>query len=275
LRLTAIYSLFDKRGSIYSSRPDDYVGNQLLCPNEVHILLVPYGDAWRKLRKAVQSVLNLTAIDKFLPIQNAEAAQTLYQLLKDPGNCWKHLRRYSTAVILASVFGQRGESYESEKVQALYHAQEQFTALLAPGAHPPVDAFPFLRYIPSFLAPWKIKASLIRQEQRSLYFKLMNETQARIASGGATGCFMEKLISEQEKSALTEEQVAYTGGGFVSRKVLSLKAELTDFKDGGGLRHHFINAADVCPSHDRVSWCAKEGSEGVGRCLWDESVPII
>lgn len=119
--------LFDKRGALYSSRPYNFIGNELICPNETHILLVPYGQGWRVLRKAVQALLNVKAVDNVSPIQNAEAIQTVYQLVKDPTGYYNHIRRYSTAVILSSVYGQRGADFHSPKVEALYHAQEQFT----------------------------------------------------------------------------------------------------------------------------------------------------
>lgn len=215
-RLTHYTRLFDKRGAIYSSRPASYVGNELLCPNDAHILLVPYGPGWRALRKAVQSLLNVTAVDALLPVQEAEAIQTLHEILEDPTTSFNSIRRYSTAVILASVFGQRGDRYEAPKVQALYHAQEQFTEILAPGATPPVDAFPFLKYMPSFLAPYKSRAAKIRHEQRSLYSGLLDETEARMDKRGKLPCFMDKLLGSREKSGLNAEQLIYTGGILVT-----------------------------------------------------------
>src|SRR3954452_15342042 len=112
--------LFDKRGGIYSSRPENYIGNELICPGNTHILLGPYSGAWRSLRKSVQALLNVNSVDALLPIQNAEATQTMYDLIRTPDAYYDHLRRYSTAVILASVFGKRGETFSSGKVQALY-----------------------------------------------------------------------------------------------------------------------------------------------------------
>ncbi|KAF9891400.1 hypothetical protein FE257_004256 [Aspergillus nanangensis] len=207
-----VRDLLDKRGAIYSSRPDNHVGNDLICPDETHILLAPYGPGWRILRKTVQALLNVRAVDAMFPIQNAEASQTMHQLLHDPEGYYDHIRRYSTAVILSSVFGQRGKDFNSPKVRALYHAQEQFTSILAPGATPPVDAFPWLRYLPKSLAGWKEKAQTIRAEQRELYFSLMEETKARVANGAVTGCFMEEVLKDQEKAGLDDEHVAYLGG---------------------------------------------------------------
>lgn len=170
------------------------------------------------LRKAVQALLNVKAVDSMFPIQNAEATQTMYQLVRDPNGYYDHIRRYSTAVILSSVYGQRGAEFASPKVQALYHAQDQFTSILAPGATPPVDAFPWLRYIPEFFAGWKVRAKAIRKEQRSLYFSLLEETKARISKGALTGSFMERVLQDQSKSGLDDEHIAYLGGILVSAK---------------------------------------------------------
>lgn len=178
--------------------------------------MVPYGAGWRALRKTIQALLNVKAVDSMVPIQNAEATQTMCQLFQDPDGYYDHIRRYSTAVILSSVFGQRGAEFNSPKIRALYHAQEQFTSILEPGATPPVDAFPFLRYIPQFFASWKVKAKAIRAEQRSLYFSLIEETKARIAKGNVTGSFMERVLQDQPKNELDDEHIAYLGGILVS-----------------------------------------------------------
>ena len=207
-----VQELLEKRSAIYSSRPPNYIANSLICPNDTHILFSPYGPGWKAQRKAVQALFVPREISSMLPLQNAEATQTVYDLLCDPAGYYEHIKRFSTAIILASVFGQRGETFHSEKVQALYDAQHRFTALLEPGAAPPVDAFPFLKYLPEFAAPWKAASRTIRQDQRALYFQLMEETKDRMLQGKGTGCFMEKLIQSQEKSGLDDEHVAYLGG---------------------------------------------------------------
>ena len=97
-------------------------------------------------------------------------------------------------------------------MQALYHAQDQFTAILEQGATPPVDAFPFLELLPEFVAPWKVRAKNIREEQRSLYFSLLEETKERMREGKAEHCFMAKVLEGQEKNEFDDEHVAYLGG---------------------------------------------------------------
>ncbi|KAJ5777836.1 hypothetical protein N7520_001082 [Penicillium odoratum] len=207
-----VKELFDKRGAIYSSRPHLYAPNKLICPDNLHILLAQYGPTWKAMRKAFMGILNVNATDALLPIQLAESTQTMCDLLDDPEGYYDHIRRYSTSVILTTVYGQRGESFKSHKVQALYHAQDRFTRILEPGAIPPIDAFPFLRTLPEFLSPWKKESKEIRQEQSSLYLGLMEETKQRRGKHDSEPCLIEKLLDDQENNGLSDGQIAYVGG---------------------------------------------------------------
>ncbi|KAF7557676.1 hypothetical protein G7046_g5968 [Stylonectria norvegica] len=207
--------LFDQRGSIYSSRPIGYVANALVCPNDIHLLLLQYGKEWRKQRKILQGLLSVNVVDKLLPLQQAEATQTMFQLVQDPEGYYDHIRRYTTAVILASVYGRRGARFDSPNVQALYHAQDQFTAILEQGACPPVDAFPILKMMPEFLSPWKTRAKAVREEQKSLYLRLLRETSKRLEMGKGSNCFLRTMLQDQEKNNMDDEHVAYLAGNLM------------------------------------------------------------
>jgi cytochrome P450 len=204
--------LLEKRGHIYSSRPANYIANELICKNNTHILFAPYGDDWKALRKGAQGLFTPRELAGIKPIQEAEATQTVYHIIRDPGRYYEHIQRYTTAVILASVFGQRGEDFNSPNIQALYDVQNRFTALLEPGVAPPVDGLTFLQYLPEYLAPWKRKTKEIRRDQRALYFRLYDATKERMSRGTRTGSFMEKLIDDQMKNKLDDEHTIYLGG---------------------------------------------------------------
>ncbi|KAK9419088.1 putative Cytochrome P450 [Seiridium unicorne] len=210
-----VKALFDQRGSIYSSRANGYIANEVVCPNEIHILLLQYGAEWRKQRKILQSLLGVNVVDRLLPLQEAEATQTMLQLVQDPQGYYDHIRRYTTAVILASVYGQRGARFDSPNVQALYHAQDQFTALLEQGATPPVDEYPFLKMLPDFLAPWKRWANAVREEQSSLYLRLLRETRKRLEAGKGGDCFLRSMLQDQEKNDMDDEHIAYLAGNLM------------------------------------------------------------
>ncbi|EON69256.1 hypothetical protein W97_08416 [Coniosporium apollinis CBS 100218] len=210
----AVRDLFDKKGAIYSSRPPNHIGTELIARDNTHLLLMPYGAEWRNQRKVYQSILNITAVTSLQRLQEAEAVLTLQQLMQTPEKYYDHIRRYSTAVILSSVFGIRGPEFEDPNIQRLYHVQDQFTAILETGATPPVDIFPFLKQIPTFMAPWRKWALSIRSEQRQLYFELLKCVKDRLQRGVRRNCFMDELLDESKraKHGLDEEHIAYIGG---------------------------------------------------------------
>jgi cytochrome P450 len=192
---------------MYSSRPDNHIANDLIFKDKTHILFLPYGREWRLMRKTLQELLRTTVVDEILPIQEAESIQTLHHLMHSPERWFDHVRRYSTAVILASVFGLRGAHFDSPRVKALYEVQDQNTAINELSATPPVDIFPFLKSLPGFVSPWKKWAKNIRTEYRELLVKLVEDSKI-----SGMDCFFAKMMRAQEKSGLTEEQVAYLGG---------------------------------------------------------------
>lgn len=118
------------------------------------------------------------------------------------------------------MFGQRAKRFDSPNVQALYHAQDQFTAILEQGATPPVDAFPFLKYFPG--AAWKKWAHEVRREQRGLYMRLLEETRDRLGRGKGQDCFLRYILAEQDKNEMDDEHVAYLAGNLVSHSLPSL-----------------------------------------------------
>lgn len=214
--------LFEKRGAIYSSRMPNYIGELAAGGPDTHILMSRYGTSWRQQRKVMQGLLSTTEVDKVLPIQNAEAISTVYLILKEPQGWYNHIRRYSTAVILATVFGQRGLRYESKMVRDLYDVQDRFNTLLEVNSNPPVDAFPILRYLPEKFASWKKECREIRERQDILYVGLLNATKQKIREG-EVNCFMARMISTQPSHGLDDVAMARLGGVFVSDSPLSMK----------------------------------------------------
>lgn len=179
------------------------------------------------MRKTLQELLRTTAVDEILPIQEAESIQTLHHLIHSPERWFDHVRRYSTAVILASVFGLRGAHFDSPRAKALYDVQDQNTAINELGATPPVDIFPFLKSLPDIVSPWRKWARNIRTEYRELLFRLVEDSKS-----SGVDCFFAKMMKSQEKSGLKEEQVAYLGGILVGSPRVSLSFVLvsdTDF----------------------------------------------
>ena len=78
-----------------------------------------------------------------------------------------------------------------------------------PGAHPPVDLIPIMKYIPERWASWKTEVKITRSLQRKLYFGLLEQVEARLQKGSSSGCFMETVIEKGPGFGLDREAVGY------------------------------------------------------------------
>ncbi|KAL1665083.1 cytochrome P450 [Schizophyllum commune] len=155
-------------------------------PNSLHDLvtdgwsffLCRYSARWRQMRKAAQALLSPAASKEYIPIQEAEATQLQFDILTTPENFFNHIHRFSTSIILSVVYGQRAPRHETPTAGAFSEVNTRWANYLRPGATPPVDLLPFLKYLPECLAPWKKEARAIRDTQVTSFLTNLIRDQA-------------------------------------------------------------------------------------------------
>lgn len=234
---THVRDLLDSRGrgAIYSDRPNMFIADYIIpmpAGADAHLGFARYGTKWRRARKKIVEFLTDREVEKLVNVQHAESSQLMWEFLKNcsggEGDGLKAYRQYSLryfgAVILASVFGIRGKDADAQsKVIRFYALQDEWAGILDQGQTPPMEVFPWLRYVPDFLTPWKgwkERAGSIKEKQSSLYHELFSETAARLAAGKSEDCFLARLIKDQEaavgsgrtKDVFTQVELDYIGG---------------------------------------------------------------
>ncbi|KAK0450101.1 cytochrome P450 [Armillaria borealis] len=181
-------------------RPPHYMGSVVAGGSSM--VLAGNSEVWRVLRKAAQTMLATQASLEYLPTQKAEAAQAFFT----------HIRRYSNSVILSVLYGKRCPRYESPEAKAFFTVNHLWNHTLEPGAHPPLDLLPFLRYLPG---SWKVLCKQVRRLQRQMYFDLLDECQARLQHGQETGFFIERVLQNQKFFGVDSEMTEYLGGALI------------------------------------------------------------
>ncbi|KAK7438476.1 hypothetical protein VKT23_018091 [Stygiomarasmius scandens] len=168
------------------------------------------------MRKAVHAVLTPSSAMQTSSIQFAESTQLMYDLLNDPKSHFKHIRRLSASVIFSILYGKRVPRYDSYEAASFFHHIHIQEHLFMPGAHLPVDIFPFLKYLPEGpLAPWKKECKELKDLHHMLYFGSLEQCKDRLDRGEGTDCLMEQVLACQEKFGLTWHQVGYIGGTLI------------------------------------------------------------
>jgi cytochrome P450 family 619 len=82
----------------------------------------------------------------------------------------------------------------------LYEHMEEFSKVMEPGNTPPVDVFPFLKYIPeSLLGNWRSRAQHVSKEMNDLFDEWLQYVIDRRASSGSRDCFLDRALDQGEK----------------------------------------------------------------------------
>lgn len=160
----------------------------------------------------VHSLLNITTSKEYVPYQMLENKQMLFQLLEQPQDFVKHIRRYSNALTTTMVFGWRTPTYEDENMKQLFDGFSEFAEINQTGAAALVDYYPILRRLPDFLLPAQKKAKMLHQAEKSLYRKHWLNAKDAIDKGTILPCFCVGMAKAQEKEGFDDDQAAYISG---------------------------------------------------------------
>ena len=84
---------------------------------------------------------------------------------------------------------------------------------MEPGATPPVDIYPFLKWIPErFFGNWVTRSRHIGEEMKVLYEEMLDRIVERRHQEGSRNSFMDKVLDQQEKLELSRSQLSFLGG---------------------------------------------------------------
>ncbi|KAJ9615082.1 hypothetical protein H2200_001156 [Cladophialophora chaetospira] len=208
-----IKQVLDKRSAISSERPTSLVAQQIITEGD-HLLWMNNTPAWRLMRKQIHQDLTETLCNKeHAKIQQAETVQMLHDMLQAPDVWTNHLKRFSNSVILSIVYGIRSPTFDAPYLKRLNDLVEIWARINEFGATPPVDIFPFLKYVPQqFLGNWVTRATKVHDELHALYNGLLSSVMKRREATGSMPSIVDRLLDQQEKTGLTTHQITLLAG---------------------------------------------------------------
>ncbi|KAL2838959.1 cytochrome P450 [Aspergillus pseudoustus] len=207
----AVKELLDRRSGIYSDRQEMYIG-QVLCSGGLRLLMMGYGSTWRMFRKMVHGLLNVVTSKSYVPYQMLENKQMLYELLTQPDDFLKHIRRYSNALTTTMVFGWRTPTYEDQKMKQLFDGFSEFAEINQTGAAAFIDFFPLLRKLPAFLLPTQNKAKELHKHEKALYKGHWLKAKEDIRNNNIKPCFCVGMYEAQKRDGFSDDQASYISG---------------------------------------------------------------
>lgn len=160
----------------------------------------------------IHGLLNITNSRKYVSYQMLENRQMLYELLTNPEDCLKHIRRYSNALTTAMVFGWRTPTYDDPKMMQLFDGFSEFAEINQTGTAALIDFFPWMRYLPDFLLPAQQKAKELHKHEKALYRSHWLRAKEEYENNTIRPCFCAGMYEAQKKDGFSDDQAAYISG---------------------------------------------------------------
>lgn len=89
---------------------------------------------------------------------------------------------------------------------------EQFVEIIRIGSTPPVDVFPWLKYVPeSLLGNWISRAKEVKRIMLATYMAGVNHVKNRRKMVGVRNSFIDRLLDDK-KLGFTDHRLGFTGG---------------------------------------------------------------
>ncbi|MCJ1307994.1 hypothetical protein MMC25_001644 [Agyrium rufum] len=187
--------LLDRRGSLYSSRPNLNDFRTKAWPNR--LVTTPMGDSFRYLRKLDSNILGPQQSAELRKYQDFESKILLSELLDKPDMFLRHAERFSMSVIFSTTYGVRLAQLDHPVMAQFYSMWEVMLRYFQPGSLL-LDFFPFLQRLPTILQPWLRMAKRLRDLEMKLHGAFLATLKERISRGAAPACLGTLVLQEME-----------------------------------------------------------------------------
>lgn len=202
--------LLRERGNIYSSREQLPAAVELLSDN-LRPLFWPHGDTFRKGRKLMHQLTKESSSATYQPTQILESSRLLYDLIRKPEEYEGWFMRYSSGLIFRIGFGKVMKGNDDPLLKRLFRELHHVERVASPGVYL-VDTFPFMMYLPDWLAPFKQELKALHAEELTIMRGLLHDVRKEMEDGKAPDCWEKTYIERMDEYGLTEDQGAYVVG---------------------------------------------------------------
>ncbi|KAI1486331.1 putative O-methylsterigmatocystin oxidoreductase [Biscogniauxia mediterranea] len=215
----AMHEILNKQSSSTSSKMPAPIGNDVVAGG-MRMFTLAYGPKWRTYRTITHQLLSSTMTATFIPTQEYETKQLLFDLGMNNTNQLDfnmHIRRFAFSIIMTSTYGLRIKTWDDEDVHHALESAKILGKITRAGAFI-VDELPFLARLPPWLQPQRKQAEEYAKPLLEAKMLLWRRLQAQVAAGKAPTCYAREMMENDKswrKQGLTDEDAAWIAGGNV------------------------------------------------------------
>ncbi|KAG0692614.1 cytochrome P450 [Suillus ampliporus] len=146
-RFKAAVDIMENQGKSVADRPRSIAAGELISGG-LGIAFEPFGERFRRMRRALHARLQPKAAEAYQPLQMSHAKNTVLNILDDPYNFQNHVTTYAATTIMKVAYGTKTPTSATDPDVIEINEIVRITgAVLRPGAYL-VDTIPWLKYLP-------------------------------------------------------------------------------------------------------------------------------
>lgn len=213
------------------------------CLTMVRILSLQNGttltpaERWRRGRRLMHQLTMPAVAVTYEPVQMLESTKALFKLMQNPAAYQQIFEQYSGGLMFRIGYGKEIVTGKEPQLLRILQVNHNLERIASPGSYL-VDTIPSLKYLPSWLAPFKQEASRLHAEEYSLFHELLGDVRHAMRQGEAVASFAKQFVLEQERFALSDEEGTYVlgtlfeaGSGTTSAAMMSFCLAMTLFPE--------------------------------------------
>ncbi|PNS21541.1 Phenylacetate 2-hydroxylase [Sphaceloma murrayae] len=207
-----VNEIMEKRAAMYSSRMEQPMVQDIISGGR-RIVMMPYNERWRALRKIMHSILNSTHLNLYAEYQDLETKQLLWDYLQEPETWFRTNQAFTNSVIMSVVFGRRLRPNDPNLLP-LFRQAEEFVKNIQPGMNI-VDGYPALAKLPVALQWWRPRGEALYRESVRVYKYEVDLIKEKMQKGNPPSCFAVDFLNSTAKSDMDEEQKYFALGSLM------------------------------------------------------------
>ncbi|RYC61646.1 hypothetical protein CHU98_g4556 [Xylaria longipes] len=215
----AVKEILEKQAVSTSSKAPAPMSHDIVTGGK-RMPTMPYGPHWRAQRSLVRVITTVPMTATFVPSQEFEAKQLLFDLAtdnKNQRNFYQHIRRYAFSIIMTNTFGERVKSWDHPDARNAIKSQEILRQTSKPGAFI-VDELPPLQRLPAWLQPGRKAAREAAKQVLDIKMRLWRRLEKQFEQGQAPHCYAREILEKKDawySQGLNKEDLAWVAGGLV------------------------------------------------------------
>ncbi|KAG2152829.1 cytochrome P450 [Suillus clintonianus] len=208
-RYKAAMDILEDQGKSTADRPPKIAAE--MTSGGLSIAFAPFGDRYRRMRRALHSHLSPTAAGAYEPLQKSHVKNLILGILDEPHNFQNHVVTYAATTILKVAYGKNTPTLATDpEVIEIRKVFGMVAEALRPGAYL-VDSIPWLRYLPWYGRDLKMRF----QRSKKLNTGHLNRVKEQMKSNEDIGpSFMRYMLENSHLYGLTEIEMAFLAGAF-------------------------------------------------------------